>query len=108
MKDRRTGYLSVVRAETLLLGLTAGVSRATTTHPFEIFTDNGNWGTNGSNNSDLNLLVDVYNGDQSNIDQTWTDGLASVTAQAKYGCTRQKYTPAQAKCFLQHRNGEEG
>ena len=33
-------------------------------YPFEIFTDNGPWGTNGASfgDADLNLFVEVYNG----------------------------------------------
>ena len=37
---------------------------ALTTYSFDIFTDNGNWGTTGNNFDDplLRLSVDVYNG----------------------------------------------
>lgn len=45
----------------VLLGLPAR-GLCVSTCPVEVFTDNGNWRANGSNNSELNLSGDVNNG----------------------------------------------
>jgi hypothetical protein len=40
---------------------------------------------------DLDEFIHIVSGDESNIDQIWTDGVANVTAQAKYAAHEQSF-----------------
>jgi len=60
----------------------------------------GNWTqfSNGTvtalrvfDSDDLNEIIHIVTGDESNVDQIWTDGLANVTAQARYAANDQSF-----------------
>jgi hypothetical protein len=40
---------------------------------------------------DLTEIIHIVTGDEGNVDQVWTDGLTSVTAQAKYAAHDQSF-----------------